>query len=68
MVSTAILESGGDTHQVLQKAAVAADGHFGAFEKYVFQFTGDSSIPNPVTFSGDGQNIYMAIPSIAVSA
>eukprot|EP00903_Cladosiphon_okamuranus_P005952 g5878.t1 len=65
MVSTANTEKWGNTtHQVLQRAEVAADGHFGALENYTFQ-TVSVNYPNPVAFSGDGQNLYVAVPSVA---
>ena len=67
IMTSSTIETGANTNQVLQKAAVAADGSLSILASKVFQDVGDNSFRNPIAFSGDGLNVFMAIPSLSVS-
>ena len=69
MVSS-ITETGDLVNQGLWKLAVAADGQLpGILDQNILSIAaGGSLLAAPIAFSGDGLNVYMAIPNEAVSA
>lgn len=67
MAST-ITPSGSNTVHTLMRAGIAADGHLSLLGQNMITVAGDNIVAAPVTFSGDGLHVYMAIPTEAVSA
>lgn len=67
-MASSVLESGTNTFQALERIGVAADGHLSLLAEKQITLTGNTPLAAPIAFSNDGLNVYMAIPSEAVSA